>query len=194
MLDDLGGAPVPLLRPALIMALLISCFAPFVRGQDEMTFPTDNEIQLLLTQADRAMQQYKPLIDQEELCLGKIGAEAVAKDLLATPHVAAQQSASTGRGESGDLALGAQRAVAVLKSHQHVPGYWLTPYTAGLRFERPGIEMNTFLTAVMIDILNPVEKAAGLGESLQRARHYLCLLYTSPSPRDLSTSRMPSSA
>ena len=24
--------------------------------------------------------------------------------------------------------------------------------------------------------------------------HYLCLLYTSPSPRDLSTSRMPSSA
>ena len=25
-------------------------------------------------------------------------------------------------------------------------------------------------------------------------RHYLCLLYTSPSPRDLSTSRMPSSA
>ena len=27
-----------------------------------------------------------------------------------------------------------------------------------------------------------------------RARSYLCLLYTSPSPRDLSTSRMPSSA
>ena len=26
------------------------------------------------------------------------------------------------------------------------------------------------------------------------ARSYLCLLYTSPSPRDLSTSRMPSSA
>ena len=25
-------------------------------------------------------------------------------------------------------------------------------------------------------------------------RHYACLLYTSPSPRDLSTSRMPSSA
>ena len=24
--------------------------------------------------------------------------------------------------------------------------------------------------------------------------HYVCLLYTSPSPRDLSTSRMPSSA
>ena len=28
----------------------------------------------------------------------------------------------------------------------------------------------------------------------QGLAHYLCLLYTSPSPRDLSTSRMPSSA
>ena len=28
----------------------------------------------------------------------------------------------------------------------------------------------------------------------ERGRYYICLLYTSPSPRDLSTSRMPSSA
>ena len=44
-----------------------------------------------------------------------------------------------------------------------------------------------------------------LGEDMRRHRHralarvnftspYVCLLYTSPSPRDLSTSRMPSSA
>ena len=31
-------------------------------------------------------------------------------------------------------------------------------------------------------------------EKLRNARLYTCLLYTSPSPRDLSTSRMPSSA
>ena len=30
--------------------------------------------------------------------------------------------------------------------------------------------------------------------TMERKRFYLCLLYTSPSPRDLSTSRMPSSA
>ena len=35
--------------------------------------------------------------------------------------------------------------------------------------------------------------AAGL-ETLQEGRIRICLLYTSPSPRDLSTSRMPSSA
>ena len=28
----------------------------------------------------------------------------------------------------------------------------------------------------------------------EEVQHHLCLLYTSPSPRDLSTSRMPSSA
>ena len=32
------------------------------------------------------------------------------------------------------------------------------------------------------------------GESVLYARSVICLLYTSPSPRDLSTSRMPSSA
>ena len=33
-----------------------------------------------------------------------------------------------------------------------------------------------------------------VGHSNQIAQFYICLLYTSPSPRDLSTSRMPSSA
>ena len=36
--------------------------------------------------------------------------------------------------------------------------------------------------------------AAGLGGALRWVHIYFCLLYTSPSPRDLSTSRMPSSA
>ena len=31
-------------------------------------------------------------------------------------------------------------------------------------------------------------------DRMEAARPYACLLYTSPSPRDLSTSRMPSSA
>jgi len=35
---------------------------------------------------------------------------------------------------------------------------------------------------------------AWMARNLEPARIYLCLLYTSPSPRDLSTSRMPSSA
>ena len=41
------------------------------------------------------------------------------------------------------------------------------------------------------DELNPVTLSGG---TEYRIRFYICLLYTSPSPRDLSTSRMPSSA
>ena len=47
-------------------------------------------------------------------------------------------------------------------------------------------------------IAEPLEKGYGLtlGNSLRRIllSSISCLLYTSPSPRDLSTSRMPSSA
>lgn len=69
---------MPLLRPVIILA---SVFVSVTVCQaQEGAFPTDNEINLLLTQADRAMQQYKPLIDQEELQFGKSSAEAVAKD------------------------------------------------------------------------------------------------------------------
>ena len=46
-----------------------------------------------------------------------------------------------------------------------------------------GLEINPWIAAGVALVLN---SAAFLGE--------ICLLYTSPSPRDLSTSRMPSSA
>ncbi len=69
------------LRPVLILFLLFVSLATTCRAQ-ETTFPTNDEIQLVLTQADRAMQQYKPLIDQEELRFGKgsVELEAVTKD------------------------------------------------------------------------------------------------------------------
>lgn len=71
---------MPQLRPAIILMFLFVSL-PLINQAQEATFPSDNEIQLLLTQADRAMQQYKPLIDQETLLLGKsINAEAAAKD------------------------------------------------------------------------------------------------------------------
>ena len=44
-----------------------------------------------------------------------------------------------------------------------------------------------------IDIMEMIG-GAGLVNTLHGTVHWNCLLYTSPSPRDLSTSRMPSSA
>ena len=50
-----------------------------------------------------------------------------------------------------------------------------------------------FLNAKIIDPKNSIDEIGGLiiGEN---GKIEACLLYTSPSPRDLSTSRMPSSA
>jgi hypothetical protein len=46
----------------------------------EPNFPTDDEIRLVLTQAERAVAEYKPLLDREEKVIGEAGAEALAKD------------------------------------------------------------------------------------------------------------------
>ena len=61
-----------------LVLLTISC--AIANAQGEKTLPTDDEINLVLTQTERALQQYKPLIDQEELQMEKGAIEAVARD------------------------------------------------------------------------------------------------------------------
>lgn len=75
--------------------------------------------------------------------------------------------------ESGDLAPRAQRAIEAILRHQTPQGYWLTAHTRKQRFENPGSELNTYLNAMMIDMLDPIAKSASLGGSLRRAREYL---------------------
>ena len=67
----------------------------------------------------------------------------------------------------------AGHAAARLREHQSPAGYWLTAFTAEPRFANPGQEMNTFLTATMIDFLAPVAKEQGLGDALEKARRHL---------------------
>ena len=50
----------------------------------------------------------------------------------------------------------------------------------------PGLLMCYFIPAIF--------NSLGIISSEESQTYYICLLYTSPSPRDLSTSRMPSSA
>lgn len=69
------------LRRVFILLSLIASLCVASHAQDrEASFPTDEEIKLVLTQADRAIQEYKPLLDTEEKMLGKKGENAVAKD------------------------------------------------------------------------------------------------------------------
>lgn len=71
---------MPLLRCAAVFILLTFSYVVIGNAQNEKPFPTNDEINLLLTQTDRAIQQYKPLIDQEELQMGQSYTAAVAND------------------------------------------------------------------------------------------------------------------
>ncbi len=72
-----------------------------------------------------------------------------------------------------DLELASRKAAQQLREHQQSDGYWLTAYTSGTNFHEPRLEMNTFLTALLIDLLNPLAARSGLEENLLRARRHL---------------------
>ncbi len=87
------------------------------------------------------------------------------------------RTALAAEGAAGvDLDAAFRTAAERLRAHQQGPGYWLTAYTKAARFEEPRQEMNTYLTAVLIDLLDPLAATGaigGLGDSLQRARRHL---------------------
>jgi hypothetical protein len=90
-----------------------------------------------------------------------------------TLMVSSATARSDGRGSSpADLDASRSTATARIREHQKQPGYWFTSYTTSTRFEGPHDEMNTYLTSLLVDLLEPVA-AEGLRENLQRAREHL---------------------
>ena len=77
------------------------------------------------------------------------------------------------RGTVYTLDASFRTAAARIQDHQRQPGYWLTDFTSAARFEQPHKEMNTYVTSLLVDLLDPVASAAGLGDSVQRARRHL---------------------
>lgn len=76
-------------------------------------------------------------------------------------------------GADEDLNEGFRTAAARLREHQQGPGYWLTSYTKAASFQKPHPEMNTYLTALLLDLLDPLAATGGLGDNLLRARQHL---------------------
>jgi hypothetical protein len=77
------------------------------------------------------------------------------------------------RPESADLSADAHDAAALLRARQQRDGFWLTSYTQEPQFAAVQFEMNTTLTAVMIDLLTPIAAATGLEDTLAKARAHL---------------------
>ncbi len=76
---------------------------------------------------------------------------------------------------SKNLGAAFETAAARVREHQQTPGYWLTAHTTAVRFEKPAPEMNTYLTALLIDLLDPLAAAGDFGDSLARARAHLTM-------------------
>jgi hypothetical protein len=72
-----------------------------------------------------------------------------------------------------ELKAMAERATASLRERQSGAGFWLTAYTKELRFEDPKPEMNTFLTAMLVDLLSPIAQREHLDDVVERARRHL---------------------
>jgi len=67
----------------------------------------------------------------------------------------------------------AQEARLHVITSQQSRGYWLTSHTTTKKFVHPSMEMNTFLGAMMIDLLQPISTETKLDETLRRARAHL---------------------
>jgi hypothetical protein len=78
----------------------------------------------------------------------------------------------TVRAGDGDLDASFSTAAARIREHQQPTGSWLTAFTTATRFDQPQKEMNTYLTSLLVDLLDPVAPAS-LADSLQRARRHL---------------------
>jgi hypothetical protein len=83
------------------------------------------------------------------------------------------QRTLTVEANNGDLGASAVTAAARIRQHQQPAGYWLTAFTTAPRFEHPRDEMNTFLTSLLVDLIDPLPAAAGLADNVQRARRHL---------------------
>lgn len=94
---------------------------------------------------------------------------AVRAEPLGDHRIVSEQRVSVGK----DLSELANRAAAHLREHQSAAGYWLTSFTSGTRFEKPGVEMNTFLTSMLVDLLTPVATDHRLEDVLEKARRHL---------------------
>jgi len=92
---------------------------------------------------------------------------------VAAPAGGERRDAGRQQPADEDVHEGFRKAVARLREHQQAEGYWLTAYTSQARFQEPRPEMNTFLTALLVDLLDPLAATSGLQESLQRARRHL---------------------
>jgi len=82
------------------------------------------------------------------------------------------EPARTAQPDGWSLDASIRTAAGRIREHQQEPGYWLTAFTGATRYEQPGTEMNTYLTSLLVGLIEPVANP-DLSDSVQRARRHL---------------------
>ena len=103
---------------------------------------------------------------------------------VAAPQAQPQVQAQASTGSKPQLKTGEDKQGAVLVCHGMAGGTGATTLAVNLAWELATVDKKESPSVCLLDFDMQFGTVAT----------YLCLLYTSPSPRDLSTSRMPSSA
>jgi len=139
-------------------------------AQATSVFTERPDVRAALNETSRA--GWRIPIDTSQLAPGEHHVTAM---VWASPHGEARYLAErtltiNGAASSNDddLRDDFTNASTRLREHQQAEGYWLTSYTTGPRFEKPGREVNTFLTSLLVDLL---ERVSFTG--LARAREHL---------------------
>ena len=88
--------------------------------------------------------------------------------------------------------------VSVFNRSQEKSLKWLSEYKGTLSSSLKELAISSEIIVICVgndeDLINIFFSESGLRDSLQPGTIIICLLYTSPSPRDKRQSRMPSSA
>lgn len=109
---------------------------------------------------------------------GALGAGRHELAVLVRAHRRAQQRLLGVRQftiESVDdrLSRAAQDASRVLMESQESAGYWLSEFSSTTQFALQGRELNLFINAALIEVMQPVAQRAGLVAQVERARQFL---------------------
>ena len=120
----------------------------------------------------------------------KINRRTVMSALVAVGMFAASVAPTTAKDMTFTLATSGsetdQRSVAMAEV--------FAPMVAGFANYKPGYSGSMFAQGTELDAISRGNLTMSIASAQELAQFFPCLLYTSPSPRDISGSRMPSSA
>jgi hypothetical protein len=102
----------------------------------------------------------------------RLAIAALTVTVLALPR--ALPAGAGGRHPEADgLAHAARQAADAIRLHQKPGGYWANPTTPRPVFAQPVLEANTFVPAVVLELIAPIARETGLADAVERARGYL---------------------